>query len=330
MKLIINKLKNFMKSSLNKMRFQDQLPEEVKFKFNVFNPLIDGIIFATSVLFVPLIVLIILKFTINANTEEDTQSIINLVFVSVQIFCSAIGCFVLYKRDNELFTRTNAFGIYAFIVLPFLFVIILGSLFLALSGWNSKNNPVATQFVSMTLQIIAEVVVGIILFIKVPFLKDRIFLTLKKEWKKVIVVVLIMTIVLFAVSFGLSFIEKETANQNALSEIYKNSSITVKIFYSILLFIFSVVVAPLVEELAFRDSIFTGVGNKWFAMIISSLAFAMVHVGMGDVQNIYIYLIPSIILSATFIYTEGNVTYSWLVHLGSNLITFIWMIAGRN
>ncbi|ATZ21808.1 CPBP family intramembrane glutamic endopeptidase [Mesoplasma tabanidae] len=330
MKLSINKYKHLMKSSITKLKFQDDLPQEIKFKFNVFNPLIDGIIFATSVLFVPLIVLIILKFTVNTSSVEDTQSIINLVFVSVQIICSAIGCFVLYKRDNELFTRTNAFGIYAFIVLPFLFVIILGSLFLALSGWNSKSNLVATQFVLMSLQIIAEIVVGIILFIKVPFLKDRIFWTLKKEWKKVLVVVLFMTIILFGASFGLSFIEVETSNQSALEEIYKNSSITVKIFYSILLFIFSVIVAPIVEELAFRDSIFTGTGNKWFAMIVSSLAFAMVHVGMGDVQNIYIYLIPGIILSATFIYTEGNVTYSWLVHLGSNLITFILMIAGRN
>ncbi|ATQ35742.1 CAAX amino terminal membrane bound protease [Mesoplasma entomophilum] len=328
MKVKINKFKKFMKSTFNKVRFDDELPQEVKFKFNVFNPLIDGIIFASSVLFVPLIILIILKFTVNANTIDDTQNIINLVFVSVQIICSAIGCFILYKRDNELFTRTNAFGIYAFIVLPFLFVIILGSLILGLSGLS--GNKVAAQFVSVTLQIIAEIIVGIILFIKVPFLKDRIFLTLKKEWKRVLIIVLIMTTILFGTSYALSFIETQTANQSALEDIYKNSSMTVKVFYSILLFIFSVIVAPMVEELAFRDSIFTGVGNKWFAMIVSSLAFAMVHVGMGDVENIYIYLIPGIILSATFIYTEGNVTYTWLVHLGSNLITFILMIAGRN
>lgn len=315
-----------MKLSFKKLTFKDQLQQEAKFKFNVFNPLIDGIIFASSILFVPLMVSIVLKFTVHGNTQEDTENYINLIFVTVQIICSAIGCFILYKRDNQLFIKTNAIGIYAFIVVPFLFVIILGTLVLTMAGWNSKNNLVATQLVSIILQTIAEIIIGIFLFIKVPLLKERIFLTLKNEWKKVLIVAFIMTAVLFGVSLGLSFLAKETSNQSALEEIYNNSSVTVKVVYSILLFIFSVIVAPMVEELAFRDSIFTGTGNKWFALIVSSLAFAMVHVGMGDIENIYVYFIPGLILSATFIFTNGNVTYTWLVHLGSNFITFILMI----
>lgn len=311
-----------MELLFKKLKLQDQLPPEAKFKFNVFNPLIDGIIFATSILFVPLIVLMILKFTIHGNTEKDTANYINLVFVTVQIICSAVGCFILYKRDNQLFIRTNAIGIYAFIVVPFLFVIILGSLILAIAG----NNNVTSQLVSIILQTIAEIIIGIILFIKVPFLKERILLTLKNEWKKVLIVASIMTVVLFAISFGLIFLAKKTSNQSALEDLYNNSSVAVKAIYSIFLFIFSVIVAPMVEELAFRDSIFTGVGNKWFALIVSSLAFSMVHVGMGDVENIYVYFIPGLILSATFIFTEGNVTYTWLTHLGSNFITFILMI----
>ncbi|ATZ18257.1 CPBP family intramembrane glutamic endopeptidase [Mesoplasma melaleucae] len=311
-----------MELSFKKLNLQDQLPPEAKFKFNVFNLLIDGIIFATSILFVPLIVLIILKFTIHGNTAEDTANYINLVFVPVQIICSAVGCLILYKRDNQLFIRTNAIGIYAFIVVPFLFVIILGSLILAVAG----NSNVTSQLVSIILQTIAEIIIGVILFIKVPFLKERIILTLKNEWKKVLSVAFIMSIVLFAVSFGLSFLAKETSNQSALEDLYNSSSVALKVIYSILLFIFSVIVAPMVEELAFRDSIFTGVGNKWFALIVSSLAFAMVHVSMGDVENIYVYFIPGLILSATFIFTEGNVTYTWLAHLGSNFITFILMI----
>ncbi|WP_027875449.1 CPBP family intramembrane glutamic endopeptidase [Mesoplasma chauliocola] len=314
-----------MKLNIEKFKSKYDLPDEAKFKFNVFNPLVDGIIFATSILFVPLLILIILKFTIKA---ENSDEIINTIFSTVQIVCAAIGCFILNKRDNELFSKTNAFGIYAFIVLPFLFVIILGSLIFVIAGISANNNSIAVQFISIILQTIAEIAIAVILLIKLPTLKERIFLTLKNEWKRILVICILMTILLSVVSVGLGFLSNGTKNQEQLENVLHNSSVLVKTFYIILLFIFSVIVAPFVEELAFRDSIFTGIGNKWFALVISALAFAMVHVSLGDIENIYIYFIPGLVLSATFIFTEGNVTYTWLIHAGSNFIALIIMIVG--
>jgi len=73
---------------------------------------------------------------------------------------------------------------------------------------------------------------------------------------------------------------------------------------------FTVLIAPLYEELVYRNFFSMGMGNKAAALVGSAITFALIHVSSGDMEHIVPYLIGSFFLSGIFTLMKGNVTYS--------------------
>jgi len=74
--------------------------------------------------------------------------------------------------------------------------------------------------------------------------------------------------------------------------------------------IFTVLIAPLYEELVYRNFFSMGIGNKIGAFFASAMTFALIHVSGGDIEHIVPYLIGGFFLSGIFTLMKGNVTYS--------------------
>lgn len=83
------------------------------------------------------------------------------------------------------------------------------------------------------------------------------------------------------------------------------------------MFLYSGFVAPLVEELIFRGAVLKTLEpfGKWFALLASSLAFALMH---GNFAQIPFAMAAGLILG--YIAMEYSIWYSLLLHISNNLI----------
>lgn len=97
-----------------------------------------------------------------------------------------------------------------------------------------------------------------------------------------------------------------------------------------LMFVTTVVFAPIVEEMIFRGLIFTNLAKKniWIAHIVSAFAFGLLHVYSfilaGDFSQ-FIYVIPYVTMGFGFSYVyqkRGNIIVPILLHALNNLIAF--------
>ena len=83
----------------------------------------------------------------------------------------------------------------------------------------------------------------------------------------------------------------------------------------------SAVLPAIFEELIFRSVIFRGLKNKgfWFACIVSSIMFMLVHLSLGSV----VYPILMGIIFCLIVKKTGSVVYSAIVHFCNNSIALI-------
>ena len=93
----------------------------------------------------------------------------------------------------------------------------------------------------------------------------------------------------------------------------------------VMLFVLSLVFAPLMEEVFFRGFVFGGLRGRWgvaWAAVASGLLFSVAHIGNPGT----IYLIPPVaaigaVFAWGYAYTDSLLT-SWLAHFLFNLIAF--------
>ncbi len=113
-------------------------------------------------------------------------------------------------------------------------------------------------------------------------------------------------------------------NQQTIVEILKVSPV--------LMFISAGILGPIVEELIFRKSIFGLIKSKKKALIISTLAFALIHVissigaGYNVIQLIVLtlpYLTGGLIFGVIYIIVEKNIIIPCIIHILSNIIAMI-------
>lgn len=327
--------KNFQKLSAF-FNFESNMNKDLQFKFNVYNPKIEGLIFTLFILVIPFIFVFVSKMVFDFSIisklgsdqeKKDAKELQSTIALVIQIACAIIGMIWLFTRDNKMFLRSSVFGIFAFILLPFIAAVIIGGFIeIFIKGWK----PIFDIFLPIFVSGIAEVIIAVLMLKKVVNLKERILSTLKNNKAQLFIIVSLASLVVFISSILIGIVAKNSSeNQAWLENPLHNESKVVVISYALVLFLFTVVIAPFVEEITMRDAIFTGTGNKWLGFIVSTLFFALTHVyASGDLQNIWMYLIPSVVFSGVFAYTKGNVTYTWLAHALSNLISFIIIIAG--
>lgn len=95
----------------------------------------------------------------------------------------------------------------------------------------------------------------------------------------------------------------------------------------LLLFILSVLWAPIVEEIVFRETIRRFIKNNWIFIIISSLLFGFMHViNETSILNILMTLLPYGFLGGflAYIYTKtSNIVNNMMIHSVWNLFAFL-------
>jgi membrane protease YdiL (CAAX protease family) len=307
------------------------------FNFKLVNPVADGIIFITMILIIPFLAAII-AYVAFPEISSSTTSIGVLV---VSLITAIAGFTISFLRSREKFWKDGLGFAYLFVIMPDI-VVMVGSLILAsfIAGktdeWKMEYQDVLNAFISMSCQMIAEI--GIIVWFMLRSTSGwaTLKLTFKDNWKMILIIVPIAVIALYFISqflFGYVYdlvfkISDDSKNQNQLLALIDNPKAEIKISYIILLFISTILIAPLCEEISTRYSFFSNIGNKWVALVCSSLYFGFIHCGQtGDFIHLPTYIAAGVVLSMVFIVARGNYTYNWLTHVLMNLISFILILA---
>ena len=109
-------------------------------------------------------------------------------------------------------------------------------------------------------------------------------------------------------------------NQNSVIEFIKENAF--------LMFLSSVIFAPFVEEVVFRKNIFSFFKNDWIGLLVSTLAFGLIHVlSSFDFIHIFPYLAAGLIFSLAYILSKRNVWVTITAHSIINLISFIVLVS---
>ena len=125
----------------------------------------------------------------------------------------------------------------------------------------------------------------------------------------------------------------EASNQETINDLFTSSS---AISNYIFLFVTIVLVAPLIEEFEYRELIFKTFKGFHFLVpaLISTLLFGLAHtlqfILTGEFNQVYflpVYMLPGFCLSLIYHYSNNNFYCSYLVHLTSNLISFMVIIS---
>ena len=162
-----------------------------------------------------------------------------------------------------------------------------------------------------------------------------------KGFGKFLLYCLVSFIVFYFFEIGLSYYQQlidklyemgEASNQETINELFESSSKYANYIY---LFITIVIAAPLLEEFEFRELIFKAFRGCHFIVpvIVSSLLFGLAHtlsyILEGDLKELLflpVYMIPGFALSLIYHYSKNNLYASFLVHMTTNLISFIVII----
>ena len=120
---------------------------------------------------------------------------------------------------------------------------------------------------------------------------------------------------------------QQTDNQANIESLLNSTSI-------VLMLILTCVVAPIVEELVFREAIigaFKDKMNPWILTVISIFFFVLLHSisnsGGIDWNAALMYIPLTIPLVGMYRYYEDNVAASMLMHFVSNSVAMIFLVA---
>ena len=294
--------------------------------------------------------------------RQDTS----LINKYLQVFPNPEEAYAAYVRDQENLNIVEPYRTKSlFTIIYYFFVMYILSEFvssIAISIYLYANqfssdiiNPNSDYFnqnvyehMQSSLNIILQIVIygiaiiGVVILMWKPFEED-----LKRINKK--------TFAFGAMGFGLLYaanivgtifltligvmnFKSNASNQDAINSMFNTS-----IPNLIILFIVIVIMAPILEELVFRKAIFKQFKNKYLALIVSSLAFGMLHVissallvfinitngeaAFFDFVLELIYVIPyslmGFALGIAYIKSNKNIVSSMFAHFLNNLISYI-------
>ncbi len=161
-----------------------------------------------------------------------------------------------------------------------------------------------------------------------PSLREH-FLEFKKNIVIMAAIWFVGIIIIFALYFSLAEIytvckvNTDVANQDRLA-ILKNS-----VYGIIVLFFSSVIIAPFIEEICYRFGIFNVLNNEWFAIFVSAIFFASLHIGGSSEWVMLPMYLPMALISAISYYFTRNTAISINLHVAYNLLMFILIIVAK-
>lgn len=321
-----------LKKKDNEKRSWYQIPKRNvnyyhEFNFELTDWKTDGLIFLSSVVIIPFLISIFL-YTLFPNTSDSIKQIVSQF---IPVVTALVGFFFTLQRTRNNFWKKGLAFAYLFVIIP-VFCVFFVSLLASFVSKESVKDLTTATLLSTIVQIISEVAIFVIFFNKDQDCSSVLKQTFKQNWKLLLLYVFCATIVLGFISeylLGILFnqltlVKDNSTNQQALIGPLFSSNKAIVYSYAVLLFISSVLVAPLCEEICTRYSFFGNVGNKWVSLIFCSLYFGYIHCGSsGDFVHLPSYLSAGIILSLVFISCRGNFVYSWMTHTMLNLIILI-------
>lgn len=201
------------------------------------------------------------------------------------------------------------------------FVITL--LIVIITVFLNNKNTVLTLSMAITIQTIAFIL-SIILINKKYLNKEsirNIFDVNKKIKMKTLVYSFLLPIVLIVLEIIFSSLFRVKDNSNTTDLIVNNKSI--------LIFIYAIIIAPVVEEIFFRKFTFKIMNNdnKYFYMILSSLMFALWHIQVTKniYQDLYVFFVIFLLSNFYgFVYERyRDVRYCIITHSVFNAISLI-------
>ena len=193
------------------------------------------------------------------------------------------------------------------------------------------ENKITISIITIFIQAFTHIIVIFLVLYFSPELRNRLFNTLGYNFLLVIITCAIAFFiftnidVIFKVLKDFFEVEK-SENQKFLENIFNNNLGKIAVFIS------AILVAPLIEELAMRHSLFMLSGNRWLGLIFSTFYFAFMHVsGVNsnkepELVNIFSYLGLSLVISLVFVISRENVAYSYILHLINNLLAMIILL----
>ena len=285
------------------------------FDFNLVKLRNTGYIFLSTAIFAPFFINILISYMFAHNE----YALAGMNFIS-WIIVAAGSYFVISGAQNEIM-RSGAIAFYYFYFIPNIIGLVIGTI-------ANQFHPAVS--VKTTINLLASIIAGLvtifILYRSSPSIFKKIKLTLKQDYKRILVVCPIGIIAIF--SIHLLFVYLQSLITTTISNNQNNLIVGLDKWWNIVfLFIYTICIAPIVEELATRHGIFSLSGNKWLGFVSSIIFFAGIHVaGTGDWEHIIGYIGASLTLGMLFLIVNGNVTYTIIPHAGYNFIVAILML----
>lgn len=125
-----------------------------------------------------------------------------------------------------------------------------------------------------------------------------------------------------SVSVGGSRLSNLISSVNANQTTVNNMLQTSNVLNLVLIYALVIVVAPILEEFAYRTAIISGGNNSWASVVLSGFIFGLVHVSTSPITVMFSYLFFGLVLAIFYRYF-GNVWVCVLVHFGNNLLSVI-------
>lgn len=148
------------------------------------------------------------------------------------------------------------------------------------------------------------------------------FKRLKRDFlkltKKDILFIVILSIILISLNFGIStlfeYLKVNMENQNSLNNMFISNKL--------LMTLYIVLFAPVIEEIVFRYSIDSACKSNLLFLILSTIIFAIMH-GIGI--STIIYLLIGFWLGYAYLKTNRNIMIPIFIHMLNNTFAIITM-----
>ena len=166
--------------------------------------------------------------------------------------------------------------------------------------------------------LLAETAIFIIFIVKYSekIMKDFKEITLKK-----LLYIVLIAIALIGLNEGLTYLfskfEVATENQDMIIEMFNTFKIPTIISVAIF--------APLIEEFVFRYSIETLIKNDKVFLLVSSIAFGVLH-GIGIITILYVLI--GLLLGIIYLKFKKNIAAPIIIHFLNNTFSVIMLLLG--
>ncbi len=206
------------------------------------------------------------------------------------------------KEEKKDFKPLILFFVFEFlIILVFAFVLAL------------FNPTTANVNDSIAVTIISGYILTVVLTI---MYRKKLINDVKKINLKTLILIIISTAVIMAFSTFLEFIF-EKLNIPMSNEDNVRGSI---LLYPIIMKLYTIIVAPITEEMAFRYSLGTIFKNKKLFIIVSGIVFGVLH---STNLSFILYAIVGSALAAIYLKTNKNIACTIIIHAINNAVSVL-------